>query len=312
MVLEDAMQVTDEPSVSTDGRAIIGDSLLRFPNLTVNRVIGSGANGVLFRARQEFLERDMAVKVWLKLRPKDQSDKFFQGIEEARRTANAHPGGNIVQIYDAGAIGRFFYATMDYFPGITCRDWLTWYQPSLRRRLRLASGVLHSLTAAMDDAVRPGAVHGDPHPGNILVRYPWLPSDEPRSYPWYLIVDFGTSAFKSHEYSVKRHWRELHKTVNILLRPLDIDALWSHKKTEHYSNAADRWMAAALTSKWYHDFFDEIKPMLESLGAPWDHRPDQRTPYPDDHVRRELERLVSSGRLKLDWETLGHDWVRDD
>jgi serine/threonine protein kinase len=306
------MQASDVPSVSTDGQAIIGDSLLKFPNLTVSRVIGSGANGAVFRARHEFLERDIAVKVWLKLRAKDQRDKFSQGIEEAKKTAQSHPGGNIVQIYDAGAIDGFFYATMDFFPGITCRDWLKWYQPPLRRRLRLASGVLHSLTAAMDNAVRPGAVHGDPHLGNILVRYPWLPSDEPGSYPWFLIVDFGTSAFTSHENSVKRHWRVVHQTVKILLRPFDIDVLWSHKKTEHYSDTADRWMAAAFTSKWYHDFFDEIKEMLESLGAPWDQHPDRRSPYPDDHVRRELERLVSSGKLKLDWETLGHDWVRDD
>jgi serine/threonine protein kinase len=309
--MEAAVQVDIVPSVSTDGRAIIGGSLLKFPNVTVNALIGYGANGAVFRAGHNFLERDIAVKVWLKLRANDRRDKFFQGIEEARKIAQSHPSDNIVRIYDAGEIDGYFYATMDYFPGITARDWLKWYQPPLRRRLVLASGVVHSLTAAMDRSVRSGAVHGDPHLGNILVRYPWLPA-YPSPYPSYLIVDFGTSAFTSHEKSVKRHWRVLHHTVKILLQPLDIDVLWSHMKTEHYNNTAANWMGAALTSKWYHDFFDEIKPMLDSMGAPWARHEGRLTPYPDDCVRRELERLVSSGKLKIDSETLGDGWTRED
>jgi serine/threonine protein kinase len=305
------VHVTNVSSVVDDGRAVIDGNSLRFPNLTVTRLIGKGANGAVFRARQDFLEKDMAVKVWLTLRDKDRRDKFHQGIQEARKTAQSHPGNNIVQIYDAGEVGGFLYATMDYFPGITAGDWLKWYRPPLLDRLHLARNVVRSLTAATDDSVRAGALHGDPHPGNILVRYPWIPT-YPSPYPNYMIVDFGTSHFTSHDISTKRHWRILHQTVKTLLQPLDIDALWSHQKTENYSDTADTWIAAVFTSKWYHDFFDEIKPMLESLGAPWDRYPDRIKPYPDDRVRSELERLVSSGRLKLNPETLGDGWVRDD
>jgi serine/threonine protein kinase len=156
----DLVRVADDGSIELRGK------MLSFPNLRATEVIGRGANGIVIRAAHKYLDRQIAVKVWLSLREGDSRDKFYQGIEEAKKMAGLPNIRNIVRIYDAGEIEGFFYATMDYYPGVTLRAWLNDHNPSLLRRRNLASGLLHTFMQTIHE----GAFHGDPHHNNILVR----------------------------------------------------------------------------------------------------------------------------------------------
>ena len=76
------------------------------------------------------MARDVAVKIWMKLRERDRRDKFQKGIPEARKPADADNSDVAVRIHEAGDIGCLFYTTMEYFDGITVREWLVPISPS--------------------------------------------------------------------------------------------------------------------------------------------------------------------------------------
>ena len=68
--------------------------------------------GVVYLARQVFLERDVALKIIMPKHETSQSvaDLFFQ---ETRACATLnHP--NIIQIYDAGKWDTYYYFPMEY------------------------------------------------------------------------------------------------------------------------------------------------------------------------------------------------------
>ena len=96
-----------------DGHLMIGASLIEIPNLSFIEIIGSGANSLVFKAKHEYLDTIIAVKIWIKIKPGDKRDKFKQGIEEAKKTFRIKDS-NVVRLYDAGRVNDYFYATMDY------------------------------------------------------------------------------------------------------------------------------------------------------------------------------------------------------
>ena len=64
-----------------DGRLMIGTSLIEIQNLSFMEIIGSGANSLVFKAKHEYLDTIIAVKIWIKIKPGDKRDKFKQGID---------------------------------------------------------------------------------------------------------------------------------------------------------------------------------------------------------------------------------------
>jgi serine/threonine protein kinase len=129
--------------------------------LKLERKIGEGAMGVVYRARDPDLERDVAVKI---LHP-DSTSREDRIVAEARALAQlSHPG--VVTIYDIGSSEAGTYLTMEYVDGGTLRTWLEdngdapWTEV-LDLFLQAARG-LH----AAHDA---GVVHQDFKPENVLV-----------------------------------------------------------------------------------------------------------------------------------------------
>ena len=119
----------------------------------------------VFLARDEVLERDVAVKV---LREKYAEDGGF--VERFRREALSvaslsHP--NIVQVYDRGVSedGRYFIA-MEYVPGGTLMERIERYGPlPPDAALAVAGQIADALGAAHER----GLIHRDVKPQNVLV-----------------------------------------------------------------------------------------------------------------------------------------------
>src|SRR5262245_43996145 len=86
---------------------------------TVIKELGVGGMGVVYHCRDEFLQRDVAIKMLLpELMTETQNVEVF--TEEARLAARMdHP--NIVTVYDIGVENRLgnkhHFVAMEYLPG---------------------------------------------------------------------------------------------------------------------------------------------------------------------------------------------------
>jgi len=205
-----------EAIVNSDGSVLVNGLEISVPNVRMEELIGVGANGLVFRAHHLFLERELAVKIWLTNKKGDRRDKFIQGIEEARKTANIGEGRRVIHIYDAGTASGVFYATMDYYRGITLAEWLRSYSPKLMRRVRFAA----FLNSEVFHITSETSFHGDLHTNNVLIKVDdrgELISVERSHSPDFMIIDFGTSRFTSRGYSLRRHWQVFNETIVSLL-----------------------------------------------------------------------------------------------
>jgi serine/threonine protein kinase len=139
---------------------------------------GSGAFGVVFRARTRSDSRVIAVKA-LKPEHRDDSEARERFLREARALQKVqHP--NVVRILGVGEERGTPYVVMEFVPGPDLGTLLTreGILPPLRAA-RLAAGVARGLEAIHRD----GIVHRDLKPHNILVA----PEDRP------VIADFGVA-----------------------------------------------------------------------------------------------------------------------
>lgn len=135
--------------------------------------LGRGAMGVVFRARDERLDRDVALKV---LRyPLPDKEIAVRLVQESRALAQLrHP--NVVTVYDVALDAPQPFVVMEYVHGQTLRRWLA-TRPTRRAIARLFVGVIDGLHAAH----QAGVLHLDVKPDNILVD----DDAQPR------LVDFG-------------------------------------------------------------------------------------------------------------------------
>ncbi len=142
-----------QPATTINGRYITSE------------LLGGGGMAQVFLARDEVLERDVAVKV---LREQYAEDEEF--VERFRREALgvaslSHP--NIVQVFDRGVSeeGRYYIA-MEYVPGGTLKDRIVREGP-LPPDTALAVAV--QTAEALGAAHERGLIHRDVKPQNVLV-----------------------------------------------------------------------------------------------------------------------------------------------
>jgi DNA-binding beta-propeller fold protein YncE len=130
----------------------------------VDELIGRGGMGEVYRAWDERLERNVALKI---LMPRLADDDAFRErlLRESRLAASLdHP--NVVPVYDAGeADGRFFLA-MRHVEGTDLRAVLRGEGAlSPERAIDIAAQV----AGALDAAHERGLVHRDVKPSNVLI-----------------------------------------------------------------------------------------------------------------------------------------------
>ena len=134
------------------------------PHLVVESLLGVGGMGAVYRARQEHLDRPVALKL---MAPALAADPAFTARfqREARVLARLdHP--HIVRLHDAGGddAGRL-WLVMELVEGASLRQVLDTGRLSAAEAL----GLLPDLCAALAYAHGQGVVHRDLKPENILV-----------------------------------------------------------------------------------------------------------------------------------------------
>jgi serine/threonine-protein kinase len=129
-------------------------------------VIGRGAMGVVYKARDPLLDRVVAIKTIVASAQLGRSVRkaFLERFDrEAKAAARiAHPA--IVTIFDVGIEGEAPFLVMEYLPGETLADRLD------RTRMPLGQAITcaRDLAAALGHAHRERIVHRDVKPANVL------------------------------------------------------------------------------------------------------------------------------------------------
>lgn len=131
--------------------------------------IGSGTCGIVYRAYDAILSRDIALKV-SQVGTLDQNSGKMPGAQKAFVTETlsagrlAHP--NIVTVYEAGVDGPLNYLAMEYVEGMSLKEYG-------RGKTQLPPyrvvNIIEKACEAIDFSHKMGIVHRDIKPANIMV-----------------------------------------------------------------------------------------------------------------------------------------------
>ena len=125
--------------------------------------IGEGGMGEVYRARDEKLNRDVAIKV-LPATLSENGDRLHRFEQEAQAAgALNHP--NILAVYDVGTNENAPYVVSELLEGETLRDLLNDGSLSTRKSIEYGTQIARGLAAAHDK----GIVHRDLKPDNLFV-----------------------------------------------------------------------------------------------------------------------------------------------
>ncbi len=186
--------------------------LLKMGRFELIERLGMGAFGSVWKARDNELDRTVAVKI-----PRqggmsaEEQEKF---LREARAAAQLrHP--NIVSVHEVGRDRDSVYIVSDFVRGVTLADWLTGQLPTSREAAELCGRIAD----ALEHAHNKGVIHRDLKPANIMMDGDGQPH----------LMDFGLARRDAGEV-----------TLTVDGQVLGTPAYMSPEQAEGNAHAADR------------------------------------------------------------------------
>lgn len=165
----------------------------KFDNFLIESLIGNGATGVVFKAKDEKLLRDVAIKF---IPHSSLTPDQLQQFKGETRTIAAINHPNIIIVYDTKEINSKWCIVTELIVGETLRDQL--YQKTFNKleTILLAIQIADALLATHEK----GIIHRDIKPENIMINKKGLAK----------LVDFGLARFINHvELDKKRGLTEI-------------------------------------------------------------------------------------------------------
>ena len=165
LVAQAAASASVEPTLvpSNDSALSLLALPCRFGDYELLEELGRGGMGVVYRAQQLSLSREVAVKMILRgqLATQGDLDRFRSEAESAARLE--HPG--IVPVYEVGDVDGRAYFSMKYIDGATLADRLATGPMQPREAARILIDVARGIHFAHER----GVLHRDLKPSNILL-----------------------------------------------------------------------------------------------------------------------------------------------
>lgn len=132
----------------------------------IAELVGRGGMGSVYRARDEALRRDIALKLLRLDAVGDQRDAERFRREARLAAALSHP--NIVAVYGAGSEGGYLYLAMELVDGASLRSLIRNRRGALS--IELALSIAEQVLEALQAAHQRGIIHRDIKPENILLK----------------------------------------------------------------------------------------------------------------------------------------------
>lgn len=170
-----------EPDAFEPGTLVAGRYVL-------HEVIGSGGMGVVYRATQTALDREVAIKL---VRPEQAASEAARRrfLREARVAASLdHPGA--VRIHDFGEHENTLYIVMEMLHGVPLRALVDRDRPPLEPRRACHIGA--EIADVLASAASIDLVHRDLKPENVILE------GVEGSAPRVVVVDFGLAFRAEH------------------------------------------------------------------------------------------------------------------
>ena len=193
-----------------NGVLCVEGTQLNLPGFKVKNELGRGANAIVYKASDERLQRDVAVKIWNK------RGRSRARAESAKIARFEHP--LVVNTFYFDEVKGFPYAVMEFVNGSSGKLWLK-DAPDFDVRIKIWKLYSEALSAiySMEES------HGDPHLGNILITHDFHGNLTIK------IADAGTSSFRGDkEKLMVRESKIIHETAKRLFHDIDTKKLWIH------------------------------------------------------------------------------------
>ena len=136
----------------------------QIPGYQMLQKLGKGSMGVVYKAKQQSVDRVVAIKILLE--PLAQNKEFIKRFEREAMIAAKLSHNNVVNAIDAGVIDGHYYFVMEYVEGPTIKDFLDKNKTfdekeALRITLAIAEALKH--------AAQRGLIHRDIKPENVIL-----------------------------------------------------------------------------------------------------------------------------------------------
>jgi eukaryotic-like serine/threonine-protein kinase len=136
----------------------------QIPGYQMLQKLGKGSMGVVYKAKQQSVDRVVAIKILLE--PLAQNKEFIKRFEREAMIAAKLSHNNVVNAIDAGVIDGHYFFVMEYVEGPTIKDFLDKNKAfdekeALRITLAIAEALKH--------ASQRGLIHRDIKPENVIL-----------------------------------------------------------------------------------------------------------------------------------------------
>ncbi len=167
---ESASGFMDAPAWEAEARKLAMEIPLnslegqQFSHYKILSKLGAGGMGEVYLARDQALERQVAIKVLPAAFTRD-AERVQRFVREAKAaSALNHP--NIITIHEIGVAENTHFIAMEFIGGVTLRQRLA----AGRLELRETLAIVRQMAAALDTAHQAGIIHRDLKPENVMLR----------------------------------------------------------------------------------------------------------------------------------------------
>ncbi len=175
----------------------------------IERMLGKGAMGCVYLAKDAQLNRAVALKV-----PNISTNaglRFFERFQREARAAARLNHANICPVYEISEQNGICFLAMGYIDGRPLSDFI---KPGKQQPERQIAAAVRKIALAVQEAHAQGIIHRDLKPGNIMI--------DARKEP--IVMDFGLARFVDDEQQTQLTQEGVRVGTPSYMSPEQIDA----------------------------------------------------------------------------------------